>query len=442
MNVARSLRLRTRIVLWYCAAITWALAVFAAAAFLVMRWSLLAELDHEIQDHLHAAAHTLEHNGPSGRLITPLDRREPDAPVTWWLVVRRPDGTIFLASPPAGAPPAPARWARETVEVGDETLVVEVGKSELQVRRRLGQLAVAFLLGLPLALAGALLPRRFLMTRVLRPLSHMAAHAHRITVARLGERLAVEQPIDELGELALAFNEAFARIERSFEELKRFTADASHELRTPLTAMRSVGEVALQEDHEPVAYRDAIGSMLEEVDRMTALVEALLTLVRADARGTMLPTEPVDLVALARAVVGHLSVLAEEKRQLITIDADDRVIARAHADVLRQALVNVVHNAIKFAPEDGVVRFEVREGSREATIRISDSGPGIPAADRSRVFDRFYRVDAARARDSGGFGLGLAIARSALEAQGGRIELTSPPDCGACFDISLPRNEA
>lgn len=440
MIAARSPRLRTRIVLWYCAAITWALAVFAAVAFVVIRWSLLAELDHEIQDHLHAAAHTLEHSGPGGRLITPLDRREPGAPVTWWLVVRRPDGTVLLSSPPS-APPAPARWARETVEVDSETLVVEVGKSELQVRRRLGHLAVAFLLGLPLALAGALLPRRFLMTRVLRPLSQIAAHAHRITVSRLAERLAVEQPVDELGELALAFNEAFTRIERSFEELKRFTADASHELRTPLTAMRSVGEVALQEGHTPAAYRDAIGSMLEEVDRMTALVEALLTLVRADARGTMLPTEPVDLVALARAVVGHLSVLAEEKHQAIAVDAEGQVIARGHADVLRQALVNVVHNAIKFAPEGGVVRVEVSEGPGEATIRVSDSGPGIPAGARGRVFDRFYRVDAARARDSGGFGLGLAIARSAVEAQGGRIELTSPPDCGACFEISLPRGE-
>jgi len=433
----RSLPLRTRIVLWYGVAIIWALAVFAAGAFFVMRWSLLAELDHEIEDHLHAASHTLS---SGGRLITPLDRREPGQPVTWWLVVRKPDGTVVLASPPTGAPPAPARWARETVQVDGETLVVEVGKSELQVRRRLGQLAAALLLGLPLALAGALLPRRFLMTRVLRPLSEMAAHAHQITMSRLGERLRVGEPVDELGELAAAFNEAFARIERSFEQLKRFTADASHELRTPLTAMRSVGEVALQDDHDAAAYRDAIGSMLEEVDRMTALVEALLALARADARGATLPVEPVDLVAMALAVVGRLGVLAEEKRQTIAVDAEGRVSARAHDAVLRQALENLVHNAIKFDPEGGSVRIEVRDGPRAATIRVVDSGPGIGADDQSRVFDRFYRVDASRSRDSGGFGLGLAIARSAVEAQGGRLALTSAPGQGARFEITLPND--
>jgi len=434
----RALRLRTRIVLWYGVAIVWALAVFATGAFVVMRWSLLAELDHEIEDHLHATAYTLEHAGTDGRLMTPLDRREPGQPVTWWLVVRRPDGSVVLASPPSGAPPPPARWAREVVQVDGESLVVEVGKSELQVQQRLEQLALAFLLGLPLALAGALLPRRLLMTRVLRPLSQMAVHAHRITVSRLGERLAVAEPVDELGELALAFNEAFARIERSFEQLKRFTADASHELRTPLTAMRSVGEVALQDEHDAAAYRDAIGSMLEEVDRMTALVEALLALARADARGATLPVEPVDLVAMAAAVVGRLGVLAEEKHQTIAVDAEGRVTARAHDAVLRQALENLVHNAIKFAPEGGVVRIEVRNGPREATIRVVDSGPGIGADDQGRVFDRFYRVDASRSRDSGGFGLGLAIARSAVEAQGGRLALTSPAGQGARFEITLP----
>src|SRR5262249_16924815 len=159
--------------------------------------------------------------------------------------------------------------------------------------------------GLHLAVAIAGLGGYFLARRALAPLGHMADRARTITAGRLGQRLPVETPGDELGQLAAVFNDAFARLERSFEQLRRFTADASHELRTPLTAMRAVGEVGLREDRDAVTYRETIGSMLEETDRLGRLVEGLLMLSRADGGNVSLTREGVDLAELARAVARH-----------------------------------------------------------------------------------------------------------------------------------------
>jgi heavy metal sensor kinase len=265
----------------------------------------------------------------------------------------------------------------------------------------------------------------------------MADRARTITAERLGERLPVENPGDELGQLAAVFNDAFARLERSFEQLRRFTADASHELRTPLTAMRSVGEVGLRERRDAAAYREIIGSMLEETDRLGRLVEGLLTLSRADGGNVSLKREAVDLVELARDVAGHLGVLAEEKRQSFTVEASRPVTAWADRLVIRQALINLVDNAVKYTPAGGCVRIVVRDGRRGPTVEVVDTGPGISPEHRDRVFDRFYRIDKARSRDFGGAGLGLSIARWAVEAHGGRIDLDSAEGRGSTFRITL-----
>jgi signal transduction histidine kinase len=185
-----------------------------------------------------------------------------------------------------------------------------------------------------------------------------------------------------------------SRLQDAFERLRRFTADASHELRTPLTAMRSVGEVALRDGLEPGAYRDVIGSMLEEVDRLTRLVESLLTLARADSGKIYIVPERQDLAALAAHVIDQLRVLADEKQQSLALQAAAPVDVLADAAILRQALMNVIHNAIKYTPNGGAISVEVGASKAgEAVIAIRDTGPGIAAAHRDRIFDRFYRVE-------------------------------------------------
>jgi heavy metal sensor kinase len=268
----------------------------------------------------------------------------------------------------------------------------------------------------------------------------MAQRASQITAEQLNERLQIENPDDELGQLGTAFNTALARLERSFEQLRRFTADASHELRTPLTAIKSVGEVSLGLQGDAHYYRDVIGSMLEEANRLTHLVDSLLTMARADAGRVHLHRTGVNLYELAKEACGLLDVLAEEKQQTIQVEGDVFAAAQADQTILRQAVVNLVHNAVKFSLVNGSVRIVVGGSGKDAVIEVHDSGPGIPAEHRAHIFERFYRVDKARARAAGGAGLGLSIAQWAVAIHGGTIEVESANGGGSIFRTRLPKN--
>jgi heavy metal sensor kinase len=248
----------------------------------------------------------------------------------------------------------------------------------------------------------------------------------------------VENPDDELGHLARAYNLSLARIEASFAQLRRFTADASHELRTPLTAIRAVGEVALQDRRDADHYRDAIGSMLEEVDRLSHLVGSLLVLSRADT-GVALGRQGTALLDLTRESAALLEILADEKGQRIDVRGDPSARADVDPLILRQALINLIDNAIKYSPRGGSIGIDVRrDPDGRCVIEVSDEGPGIPEAHRSQVFERFYRVDKARSRDEGGAGLGLSIALWAVKAHGGEIALSSEEGKGSTFRVVLP----
>jgi heavy metal sensor kinase len=266
----------------------------------------------------------------------------------------------------------------------------------------------------------------------------MARRAREISADRLGARIDVENPHDELGLLAQAFNETLARLERSFEQLKRFTSDASHELRTPLTAIRSVGEVGLQKDGDREHYREVIGSMLEEAGRLGRLVESLLAISRADSGQIPLAQATTGLLPLVQEASFLLDVLAEEKGQTLSLEGDDSIRVRADSVVLRQVIINLVDNAIKYSPRNGHIMVRVlRRDSLTACVEVEDCGPGIPPEHREKVFDRFYRIDEGRSREAGGAGLGLAIAKWGAEAHSGRVELASSA-AGCIFRLILP----
>jgi heavy metal sensor kinase len=310
---------------------------------------------------------------------------------------------------------------------------------ETSLRDTLWTLTVILAMGIPFAVGLAIAGGYFLAGRVLAPVGAMADKAREITAESLAERLPVDNTEDEFGRLATVFNDTLSRLRDAFERLRRFTADASHELRTPLTAMRSVGEVALRNTLDASAYRDVIGRMLEEVDRLTRLVESLLTLTRADSGKIQLTPETLDLGSLAGNVIDQLRVLADEKRQDLTLRAPVTVHAVGDAALLHHALMNLIHNAIKYTPNGGAISVELSaKNSGQAVMEVRDTGPGIPAAHRDRIFDRFYRVDASRSREEGGVGLGLAIARWAIEANGGHIELAGDGGRGSLFRVLLP----
>jgi heavy metal sensor kinase len=320
------------------------------------------------------------------------------------------------------------------VDAADHGLAVN---AEERMEEQLREILVVLVLGLPMTVALAGVGGYVLARRALAPIDQLGAEARRITADRLHERLSVANENDEIGRLAAVINETLARLQSSFDQLRRFTADASHELRTPLSVIRGIGEMSLRETRSPAEYKDAIGSMLEEVDRLTRLVDTLLRLSRGDGGTVRLSPEVVDLEGLVRDVAASLAILAEERGQRIRITPAANVEVSVDRLVLREALRNVVDNAIKYAPAASTIELRVEASARQATVAVIDEGPGISPEHRERVFDRFYRIDEGRSRDAGGTGLGLAIAKWAVEANGGAISLEAASRVGV--PITLPR---
>lgn len=437
---------RTRLTLWHAGVLTFIVCAFSAGIFFFVRVRLFGDLDARLQRDL-STVETTYREAP-----TELSEAETRSGIKLFQVTEG-ETTLYRTDPwaqggleRATISAAPTSWRSpkdgrtyRVLFAGDATHRVTVAADESTLHRTLWTLGVILALGIPFAIALAVAGGWFLAGRVLAPVGAMAGRAREITAESLGERLPVENPHDEFGRLATVFNETLGRLQDSFERLRRFTADASHELRTPLTAMRSVGEVALHDSLDPAAYRDVIGSMLEEVERLTALVESLLTLTRVDARRIPLAREAVDLRAIAANATEHLRVLAEEKEQTLRLEADGPINAECDPALLRQGVVNLVDNAIRYTPEKGHIRVAVRRRpSGEAAIEVEDDGPGIAAIHQQRIFERFYRVDPGRSRSDGGLGLGLAIARSTIEANGGRIEVESEVGRGTIFRVVLP----
>ena len=452
----RSVRLR--LALWYAAAVALVLLIYAVGVYMFVRNSLRDELDRTLHDDFEMVEQLLDtKTSDPAAWPTIAGHHDDGAEPVRWVEVWSPVGHLQFrsagmeelplpASAPAGYEYASVATAAGTRTrtltaahtVGSSPFLVRVTRSEERVRHELNELLVGLGLGFPIAVVCAGIGGYHLARRTLRPVERMAAQAQSITADQLRARLPIDNPVDELGHLAIVFNALLGRIEEAFDRLKRFTADASHELRTPLTAIRSVGEVGLREHRDDAAYREVIGSMLEEADRLTRLVDSLLFLSRADSGHTTVKQESVPLLELAREVAGHLLVLAEDRNQSIVVDAGAPTEAQVDPMLLREALVNIVDNAIKYSPAGAEIRIRVISKQQGGpAIEVRDAGPGIDAEHQPRIFDRFYRVDEGRSRDRGGSGLGLAIARWAVEANGGRIEVESERGRGSVFRIVL-----
>ena len=458
----RPISVRVSLALWYVAALVVVLTVYATAVFIVVSRSNSMALDDRLRDDFQWAAEMAEQR-PDGTL-TWFDGAKSDGQDSPWLQVWSPAGRLLFRTRAAERSPlpeseslarraenrivsVPTGWSALRVLSGRSTIsgkpvVLQVARSEAAMRRDLRNLGIVLVLGLPLGVAAAGLGGYSLARRALAPVDRMAERARSITAERLSDRLPIDNPNDELGRLASVFNETLSRLGSSFEQMRRFTADVSHEIRTPLTAIRTVGEVGLRQPHGEASYRGIIGSMLEEADRLSSLVDRLLTLSRAEAGLARLSIEVVDLRALAEDVASQLGVLAEEKRQSVTIEPCGRPLLFADRVVLRQSLINLVDNAIKHSPVGGEIRIRVADSGGAVVIDVSDTGPGIPTELQNRIFDRYYRAGGSRAGEGGGTGLGLAIAKWAVEANGGQLSLESAGDTGSTFRITLPRTSA
>jgi heavy metal sensor kinase len=330
----------------------------------------------------------------------------------------------------------PARTFQKPTTIGGPKVTLRVFRDESGHRSTQRRILAGLALGLPIAILLAACGGYLMAGRALRPVGAMAAEARQITSESLAKRLPNPNPHDELGQLASVFNDTIQRLETSFDSLRRFTADASHELRTPLTALRSVGEVALREERDPEALRETISSMLEEAQRLHELADTLLMLARVESGRSPPRPENLALTELTRDVCESLDVLATEKGQRVEIATSHGVSVHADRILLRQAVTNLLHNAIRYSPPETKIRVSVHPRDDTAVIEIADEGPGIAPEHREKIFERFYRIDKARSRADGGTGLGLALAKLAVEQSGGHIELES--EHGSVFRIVLP----
>jgi len=242
---------------------------------------------------------------------------------------------------------------------------------------------------------------------------------------------------DEMERLAETLNGMLARLEAAFAQTRRFAADAAHELRTPLAALRGGIEVALRAERSPQEYRRVLASSLEEVERLIRLAEDLLLLSRSTA-GPEGPRGHVDLEPLLLDVFDVAARLGQPAGVSVRIDTATPATVRGDAIALGQALLNLVENAVKYTPPGGKVELGLTTADGAAVLTASDTGIGIAEADAERIFEPFVRLDAARARDTGGAGLGLAIARSIAVAHGGTLSVESRPGAGSRFVIRLP----
>ncbi len=459
--------IRMRLTLWYTGILFLFLLLFGGGVYLVTRRALYRELDRRLHEARERAEDSLV-PGPDGRFVfaPPAAKKgeedsdhDEEGERAGWLEVYSREGRVLYRSPWAAQWALPAGTKLEAFrprsfylgkgrylrvaskwDRWDGTYVlIRVGRSERYLREALSGLLSVQALALPLVLLLAGLGGYLLARKALAPVDAMTDQARKITSRNLSERLPEGTAGDELDRLARAFNEMFSRLEKAFQELRRFTADASHELRTPLTVMKSVGEVGLKEARDSSEYREVLGSLLEEVERMSRLVDTLLTLSRADAGTFPLKREECSLSEIARENAAILEVLAAEKGQGVRIEEEgDLPLISVDRTLLGQAFFNILANAVQHGPEGSEILVRAGRRGKEAFLEVRDRGPGIPPEHLDRIFDRFYRVDPSRSRERGGTGLGLSLARWAVEAQGGRIEVESEPGKGSVFRIVLP----
>jgi two-component system, OmpR family, heavy metal sensor histidine kinase CusS len=453
------LSIRWRLTVWYGAVLALVLAVFGGAVYLMMRHALTERAGAGLLMESAEVEQEIARAKDAEFLSTWLERRFARHPGFDIQVSTQQGQHVFRSErirdsglPVPSSPPAPGQTlfidrdldrgrfhiSNRGVAGPSGPLVVQVAAPLAQNDQELGELLAVLWLTGPLALGSALAGGYLLARRALAPVDRMTSEAGAITAAHLDRRLQVGEHGDELDRLALTLNGMIARLERSFEETRRFTADAAHELRTPLSVIHNAAEVALSSSREADQYRRFLEDILEEEERMKRLTEQLLFLCREDAG--LLPElrQPVSLEMLVRQAAEPMGELASASGLTLTVAKLSACRVAGDPDGLRRLLFNLLDNAIKYTPEGGrvEVQCECQDGSAELTV--TDTGIGIPSEHIPHIFERFYRVDPARSREAGGTGLGLSICRVIAESHGGTIRLESTEGTGTKVVVTLP----
>jgi two-component system OmpR family sensor kinase len=475
--------IRARLTAWYSVALALTLAAFAAVLYADRRTASYEDLDQRIQSEAsltagilaesYRARGVLVRRDSAGRSVLIGDLAALLEAVPDFLVITAHDGTLLFASSDARAltfqqveqlrrlasapvsgrtsgmvrlePDGPRiHYAVHYVsDAGPQFGAILAGANVRSAELGPEQLLSTFALILPLGLVAALLMGTWIASHALRAVDQIITEVREITDGRsLHRRLAEPVVKDELGRLAATLNQMMGRLERSFVALRRFTADASHELKTPLTVLRAGVERAITTPNLPQDTLAGLEETLQEINRMTELVDALLTLARADEGIAPLHREPVDLRGIVAEVQETGELLAEEAGVTMEVATPaEPMVVSVDASRIRQLILNLVTNAVKYTPAGGSVRMQLGPANGRVTLSVADTGIGIAPGDLPHIFDRFWRADSARTRtgERPGSGLGLAICKWIAEAHGGQIDVVSRPGRGTTFTVTLPR---
>jgi two-component system OmpR family sensor kinase len=456
--------LRFRLALWYSVGGTVLLAGFSATLYFFVEQRMARPLDHELRRDLARVQASLTLR--DGRVF--WQGAEVPSGIPWpaenpWFEIWDENGRLlrrlwpFTESRVNRVPTAPPR-GHVTISVFDVAEDVRLrvlsvpyplpGHEHEGMMRvmsihqpaadPLRDLSLVIVIALPVVVALLVLGGYSITRKWLKPLDQMVAEATQITVSDLSRRLSAQNAHGELGRLATVFNVTLDRLESSFLALDRFAADASHELRTPLTTLRSVGEVGLRRGRSVEEYREIIGSMLEEAQRLQLLIQRLLELATAESGAAAAHRAPVDVKEFVGSCVNELAILAEAKNQRIDVSADPGSLLTDPV-LLRQALQNLVDNAIKYSPEGSAIAVTARDAGPQFEITVADEGPGISAENQAHLTERFFRPDRGRGRTSGGFGLGLSITKAYMRVLGGSLHYAAGQPRGSTFQLRLPK---
>lgn len=445
--------LRLRLTAWYVAFFSLLFLVFSLIVYGVLAKSLQLRLDETLGSEAEVTAGLLadELEEMKGDVAKAASEAVAEMHVKGSVVAIFLDSRMLASSGPvperelaslAQATPhdsvVPGRGARVAVHHMNGYRILAYGPLA-PISEDLKLVRDALFFGAPVMLLLAGLGGYLLASRSMAPLRWMAEQAREISDSNLHRRLEIGNAAEELRLLQASFNELLARLDQSFDVMRRFVADASHELRTPLSVIRGEADVALSHERSAAEYRESLSIVLDESRRLSRLVDDLLNLARADSGRVKLKVEEFYFNELLADCCRALGPLAAARQVRLECPCETDIPFRGDEQLLRRLILNLVDNAIRYTPAGGSVTTILEAEPNGVRLRVSDTGPGIPADDAPHIFERFYRVSRSRSREDGGFGLGLSIVKWIAETHRGAIELDTRPEQGTTFTVTLPR---
>jgi heavy metal sensor kinase len=460
----RPLPIRVRLTAWYFLVLCLAFGAFSFLAFFEVRGSIHSAVDEGLRDRAADIRELLERKWPAEKVKRELDagssvRGEDDildiaetrgewayesvSALHYGLHVERSGkpgekfqfATVYLKR-------MPLRILNGQLRVADKSYDVQIAAPMDDFYDAVNRFKLVLLFSVPVLVLVASAGGYWLSRKAVAPVGEIARAAQSISEHELSKRLPILQTGDELQSLSETLNEMFGRLERAFKRVTQFTADASHELRTPIALMRTRTEVALRKQRSEADYRETLLRIHQELERTSALIENLMTLARADSGSEPLRVAPTNLSELFLEISETARLLAEGK----SIQYDQQLPetplnVSGNAPSLRRLFLILIDNAVKYTSREGRISVVLDSSDGAAVTEIRDTGVGISTTDLPHIFERFYRADESRSRESGGTGLGLSIAKWIAEAHQGKISVVSKVGEGSVFRVQIPLSE-